>query len=101
MRDRKHLSEDGLFVAAIVVNTASGEVAAVDVTSRGFIYVKEDDAIFEEAKEVIRRALEALDLKAESGDWTNVKTALRKELKNYLFKKTRRNPMIVSMISEI
>ena len=101
LRDRKHLSEDGLFVAAIVVNTASGEVAAVDVTSRGFIYVKEDDAIFEEAKEVIRRALEALDLKAESGDWTNVKTALRKELKNYLFKKTRRNPMIVSMISEI
>ena len=98
LRDRKHLSEDGLFVAAIVVNTASGEVAAVDVTSRGFIYVKEDDAIFEEAKEVIRRALEALDLKAESGDWTNVKTALRKELKNYLFKKTRRNPMIVSKI---
>lgn len=101
LRDRKHLSEDGLFVATIVVNTASGEVVAADVTSRGFIYVKEDDAIFEEAKDVIRHALEAIDLKAESGDWTNVKTVLRKELKNYLFKKTRRNPMIVSMILQV
>ncbi|MCI9031038.1 MAG: ribonuclease J [Clostridia bacterium] len=101
LRDRKHLSEDGLFVATVVVNEASGEIAAVDVTSRGFIYVKEDDAIFEEAKDVIRHALEAIDLKAESGDWTNVKTAIRKELKNYLFKKTRRNPMIVSMILQV
>ena len=101
LRDRKHLSEDGLFVATIVVNMASGEVVAADVTSRGFIYVKEDDAIFEEAKDVIRHALEAIDLKAESGDWTNVKTVLRKELKNYLFKKTRRNPMIVSMILQV
>lgn len=100
LRDRKHLAEDGLFVVAVSVNSASGEVIAVDVTSRGFVYVKEDDEIFAESKEVVKRALEGIDLKATDGDWNAVKNVLRRELKGYLFKKTRRNPMILSMILE-
>ncbi len=100
LRDRKHLSEDGLFAVAVSVDKLSGEVLAVDVTSRGFIFVKEDDEIFEEAKDAVRRAIGDIDLKAADGDYTGVKNVIRKELKGYLFKKTRRNPMILSMILE-
>lgn len=100
LRDRKHLSEDGLFAVVVGINSLSGEIAAVDITSRGFIYVKDDDEIFEEAKEVVRHALAGIDVKASDGDFNAVKNVIRKELKGYLFKKTRRNPMILSMILE-
>ncbi len=86
LRDRKHLSEDGLFVIVVGVNTVSGEVTAVEITSRGFAYQKEDD-LFEEAKEI-------------AGDYNGLKNSIRKELKNFLFRKTRRNPMILSLILE-
>ncbi|MCI8612837.1 MAG: ribonuclease J [Clostridia bacterium] len=100
LRDRKHLSEDGLFAVVVGINSLSGEITAVDITSRGFIYVKDDDEIFEEAKEVVRHALAGIDVKASDGDFNAVKNVIRKELKGYLFKKTRRNPMILSMILE-
>lgn len=99
LRDRKHLSEDGLFVVVVGVNTVSGEVTAVEITSRGFAYQKEDD-LFEEAKDIVRRVVSQTDIKEISGDYNSLKNAIRKELKSYLFRKTRRNPMILSMILE-
>lgn len=101
LRDRKHLAEDGLFVVAVAVNSLSAEVVSVDVTSRGFIFVKEDDEIFEEAKDTVRRTLAGMDLKEAAADWNIAKNIIRKELKGYLFKKTRRNPMILSVILEV
>lgn len=100
LRDRKHLSEDGLFVVVVGINTVSGEITAIDITSRGFVYQKESDDVFEESREVVRKLLANTDIKDSSGDWNVLKNAIRKELKNYLFKKTRRNPMILSMILE-
>ena len=99
LRDRKHLSEDGLFVVVVGVNTVSGEMTAVEITSRGFSYQKEDD-LFEEAKELVRRAVSQVELKEVAGDYNALKNVIRKELKNFLFRKTRRNPMILSMILE-
>lgn len=99
LRDRKHLAEDGLFVVVVGVNMLSGEVTALEITSRGFAYVKDDDAIFEQSKDIVRRVLSNIDLK-EEGEWNATKNLIRKELKSYLFRKTRRNPMILSMILE-
>ena len=77
----------------------SGEINALEITSRGFAYTKENDPIFEQAKDVVRRALANVDLK-EEGEWNGVRNIIRKELKSFLFRKTRRNPMILSMILE-
>ncbi len=99
LRDRKHLSEDGLFVVVVGVNTVSGEVTAVEITSRGFAYQKEDD-LFEEAKEIVRRVVSQTDVKEVAGDYNGLKNAIRKELKSFLFRKTHRNPMILSLILE-
>ena len=99
LRDRKHLSEDGLFVVVVGVNTVSGEVTAVEITSRGFAYQKEDD-LFDEAKEIVRGVVSQTDVKDVAGDYNALKNAIRKELKSYLFRKTRRNPMILSLILE-
>lgn len=99
LRDRKHLSEDGLFVVVVGVNTVSGEVTAVEITSRGFAYQKEDD-LFDEARDIVRRVVSQTDVKEIAGDYNGLKNAIRKELKSLLFRKTRRNPMILSLILE-
>ncbi len=100
LRDRKHLSEEGMIVAVMGINSLSGEVYGVDITSRGFMYSKdESEKLMSEAKEVTRRTLEGIDLKGV-GDWTGVKNAVRKDLKNLFFKRTRRNPMIIPVIME-
>lgn len=100
LRDRKHLSEDGLFVVVVGVNALSGEITALEITSRGFVYMKESEDIFEESKEVVKRLLAKSDLKESTGDYNVLKNLIRKELRGFLFKKTRRNPMILSMILE-
>ncbi len=100
LRDRKHLAEEGMIVAVIGVNSLSGEIYGVDITSRGFMYSKdESEKILAEAKEVAKHAIESIDLKSV-GDWTGVKNQVKKELKNLFFKRTRRNPMIIPVIME-
>jgi ribonuclease J len=100
LRDRKHLAEEGLIVAVLGVNSLSGELFGIDISSRGFVYTKdESDKLMNEAKEVAKNALANLDMKGVS-DWTPIKNAVRKELKNLFFKKTRRNPMIIPVIME-
>ena len=100
LRDRKHLSEEGLFVAAVGINSLSGEIFGIDITSKGFMYSDEEsDAIIEEAKTVLKNALSQMDMKG-AADWTQVKSVMRKELKNLFFKRTRRNPMVIPVILE-
>lgn len=100
IRDRKHLAEDGVLVVVVGVNSLSGEVFGVDLTSRGFTYSKEEwDKLIEDAKESVRRVMSGVDVKAVA-DWSTVKNAIRKDLKNFVFKRTRRNPMIVPVILE-
>lgn len=100
LRDRKHLSEEGLFVAAVGVNSLSGEIFGIDISSKGFMYSDEESAaIIEETKNVLKNALSQMDLKG-AADWTQAKAVMRKELKNLFFKRTRRNPMIIPVILE-
>lgn len=99
LRDRKHLSEDGLFIVVMGIDKRNGELVALDITSRGFVYLKENDELFDESKQVIRALYKLLDQR-ELADWNTLKNIIRKEVKAYLFKKTRRSPMILTMILE-
>lgn len=101
LRDRKHLAEDGMIVVVCSVSSEDGGLlSGPDIITRGFIYVKESEALMEELRHV---AAEALDKSTwQNGrDWNAVKADIRDELSNYLFKKTKRNPMILPVIMEV
>ncbi|MBE6778451.1 MAG: ribonuclease J [Ruminococcaceae bacterium] len=101
LRDRKHLAEDGLIVVVAAIDSASGElVSGPDVVSRGFVYVREAESLFDEVREVARRAL--LDCcRNPHCDWSSMKTRVRDDLSRMLFQKTKRSPMILPIITEI
>lgn len=99
LRDRKHLSEDGLFVVVLGIDKRSQEITACDISSRGFVYMKDTEEMIDQAKEIVADVYARLDQK-ELADWNLLKNIIRKELKSFLFKKTHRNPMILSMILE-
>ena len=96
LRDRKHLAEDGLLIAVICIDELSGTVSAVDITSRGFAYDKDNDDFFAECRDDVLRVLSTYDLR--ESDRNTLNNVIRKELKNYIFKKTRRSPMILPMV---
>ena len=97
LRDRKHLAEDCLLIAVICIDELSGTVSAIDITSRGFAYDKEGgDDFFESCREAVARILSGMDLRDCERNMLN--NTIRKELKNYIFKKTRRSPMILPMV---
>ena len=101
LRDRKHLAEDGMIVVVASVSAEDGGLlSGPDIITRGFVYVKESEGLMEELKEV---ALEALERSQRGNyrDWTAIKGDIRDDLSSYLFKKTKRNPMILPVIMEV
>ncbi len=101
LRDRKHLAEDGMIVVVASVSADDGGLlSGPDIITRGFIYVKESEALMEELRTV---AMDALEKSSRSNrrDWIAVKGDIRDELSEYLFKKTKRNPMILPVIMEV
>ncbi len=101
LRDRKHLAEDGMIVVVCSVSAEDGGLlSGPDIITRGFIYVKESEGLMEELKTVALEALEKSQ-RANRWDWNAIKGDIRDELSGYLFKKTRRNPMILPVIMEV
>ena len=101
LRDRKNLSENGLMVVVVTIDSASGSIiAGPDIISRGFVYVRESEDLMDEAKKVINEALEKCEIKHISG-WSNIKNTIKDTLKNFLWQKTKRSPMILPIIMEI
>lgn len=101
LRDRKHLSEDGLII--VVVALAKGTcnfLAGPDIISRGFVYVRESEQLMNEAREVVVDALEDFTSNGRS-DWNQIKTIIRDSLKSFIWKKTKRGPMILPIIMEV
>ena len=101
LRDRKHLAQDGMIVVCVNISTQDGSViTGPDIITRGFVYVKESEQLMEELREV---ALEAIDRcrRKRIKDWTTIKSAIKNDLSGYLFKTTKRNPMILPVIMEI
>ena len=101
LRDRQHLSQDGLIVIVLTMDSSTGEVVAgPDVISRGFVYVRESENLMDDVKSVVRHEIKKCE---ERGirDWATIKTAARENLRDYIFMKTKRNPMIIPIIMEI
>ncbi len=101
LRDRKHLSQDGLMVVVVTMDRESGTIiAGPDIISRGFVYVREAEVLMEEAKAVVNEALLKCEEKHITG-WSYIKGLIKDTLKNYLWQKTKRSPMILPIIMEV
>jgi len=101
LRDRKHLSEDGLIVVVVTMSKQEGKViAGPDIISRGFVYVRESEDLMEEARKVVRTALSECE-KRNITDWSTLKSSIKDSLRAFLYEKIKRNPMILPIIMEV
>ena len=100
LRDRKHLSQDGLIIVVVGVNRETGLVTSgPELISRGFVYVRENEELISGARNVAMNVLQRYD-RIEQSDWTSVKNGIKDEMHNYLFDLIKRNPMILPIIME-
>lgn len=100
LRDRRHLSEDGLIIVVITITKEGKVVSGPDIISRGFVYVRESEDLIEDAKNVVRKILND-DSRDNLKDWNGLKSDIRDNLRSYIFKNTKRNPMILPIIMEV
>ncbi|WP_343349100.1 ribonuclease J [Terrisporobacter petrolearius] len=101
LRDRKHLSEDGLMIVVVTISKEDGKVlAGPDIISRGFVYVRESEDLMDGAKKVIKDVLTECEEK-NIKEWAYLKNNIKENLKEYLYIKTKRNPMILPIIMEV
>ncbi|MCI5588403.1 MAG: ribonuclease J [Lachnospiraceae bacterium] len=101
LRDRQHLSENGLIIIVLTLEKYTNQLlAGPDIVSRGFVYVRESEYLMDEAKNIVYAALERC-LDNNVSDWTKIKTEIKDSLGDYLWKKMKRNPMILPIIMEV
>lgn len=101
LRDRKHLSEDGLMVVVVTINKEDGSiVSGPDIISRGFVYVRESEDLIVNAKKVVRKSLENCHTR-QIREWSYMKNSIKDNLRDFLYEKTKRNPMILPIIMEV
>ena len=101
LRDRKHLAEDGMIVVCVNLSAEDGSiVTGPDIITRGFIYVKESEQLMEALQQVATEAIERCQRK-NIRDWSAIKSTIKNDLSGYLYKTTKRNPMILPVISEV
>ena len=101
LRDRQHLSQDGLIVVVLTMDSSTGEVVAgPDIISRGFVYVREAESIMDDVKSVVKNEIRKCE---ERGirDCATIKSMVKDNLRDYIFMKTKRNPMIIPIIMEV
>lgn len=100
LRDRQHLSQDGLIIVVLTMDNSGQVVAGPDVISRGFVYVKENGNVMDDIKNAVRNEVRRCEYQGIS-DWTTIKNSIRENLKDYIFAKTKRNPMIIPIVMEV
>lgn len=101
LRDRRHLSQDGILTVVITIEKGTGKViAGPDIISRGFVYVRESEDLMEEAKQLVRGALKECQEKHIT-EWSSIKSNVKEVLRSFLYEKTKRKPMILPIIMEI
>ncbi|SDY88168.1 ribonuclease J [Tindallia californiensis] len=101
LRDRKHLAEDGLMVVVVTLDKKEAKVVAgPDIISRGFVYVRESEDLLGEARAEVQKSLEQCEQKGIR-EWSQLKNAIRDSLKDFLYQKTQRRPMILPIIMEV
>jgi len=101
LRDRKHLAEDGLIVIVVTISSETGLiVAGPDIISRGFVYVRESENLMDDIKVIAKMSLESFE-KNNVRDWTTLKNGMKSRISEYLYKETKRKPMILPVIMEV
>ena len=101
LRDRKHLAEDGVMIIVATIERESGRVlAGPDIVSRGFVYVRESEALIDEAKQLMKQVMDNC-AQRNVREWGNIKSAMRDALSDYIYQKTKRSPMILPVIMEV
>lgn len=99
LKDRQHLSQDGLIVVVVSINSEGQVVSGPDIISRGFVYVRESENLMEEIKQVVRKTLETLQ-DNHVREWSTIKATIKDKIRDYLFQKNKRNPMVLPIIIE-
>ncbi len=101
LRDRQHLSQDGLIIVVLTMDSATGEVVAgPDIISRGFVYVRESENLMDDVKSVISVQVQKC-VDEHITDWASIKSTIKDNLREYIYKTTKRNPMILPIIMEV
>ena len=101
LRDRQHLAQDGLLIVVVTIENESGNVVAgPDIVSRGFVYVRESEELMEEARLLVKQTL--IDCQEKNiREWSALKIRIKDQLSSFIYKKTKRGPMILPIIMEI
>ena len=101
LRDRQHLAEDGILIVVLTLEKRTNQLlAGPDIVSRGFVYVRESDGLMEEARQVLYEALEKC-LANRNADWSRIKLVIRDTMSDFLWKRTKRKPMILPIIMDV
>lgn len=101
LRDRHHLSEDGIIVVTVAVDGRTGQVVSgPELVSRGFVYVRESEELLEGARTQVEMALDR-SMAENLHDWASVKARVREALSNYIYRRTKRSPMILPILLEV
>ena len=101
LKDRQHLSQDGLIIVVLAMNGATGEiVSGPDIISRGFVYVRESENLMEEMKDAVRQELLRLE-ENHVTDWSVIKLTIKDTLRDFLMQRNKRNPMVLPIIMEV
>jgi len=101
LRDRKHLSQDGILTVVVTIEKETGRVVAgPDIISRGFVYVRESEGLMDGARSIVKNVLGDCEEKRVT-EWSTIKSSIRDELREFLYEKTKRKPMILPIIMEI
>ncbi len=100
LRDRQKLSQDGLIIVVLTMDANGIVLSGPDVITRGFVYVRESENLMEDIKRLLRKEIEKCEEKGIS-DWASIKAILKEKLHDYIYKKTKRDPMILPIIMEV
>ncbi len=101
LRDRQHLAEDGIIIVVMTLESGSGQVlAGPDIVSRGFVYVRGSESLMDEAKKLLDDTM-GYCMEKRITDWGKIKTEIKEELGEFVWKKTKRRPMIMPIIMEV
>ena len=102
LRDRQHLAEDGIMIVVLTLEKGSNQLlAGPDIVSRGFVYVRESESLMEEARKVLTEAVEDCLTHQRIADWSKIKLVIRDTMNDFIWKRTKRRPMILPIIMDV
>ena len=102
LRDRQHLAEDGIMIVVLTLEKGSNQLlAGPDIVSRGFVYVRESESLMEEARKVLTDAVEDCLTHQRNADWSKIKLVFRDTMNDFIWKRTKRRPMILPIIMDV